>query len=79
MSRYVPLALAPLIAKDQPVSTVVKTPELITTRTITRPFLTKPQFHDKLVLIEQNDDTKKYLLVRLDLPIMYRITKILRI
>lgn len=59
MSRYMPLALAPLIAKDQSVFTVRKTPERITTRTITRPFLTRPQFHDKLVLIEQNDDTKK--------------------
>ncbi|MBN9413406.1 MAG: hypothetical protein J0H12_05740 [Candidatus Paracaedimonas acanthamoebae] len=59
LSRYMPLALAPLIAQDQSVYTVVKTPERITTRTITRPFRTKPQFHDKLVLIMQADGTKK--------------------
>lgn len=57
MSRYMPLALAPLIAKDQSVFTVRKTPENIQTRT--RPIQTKPQFHDKLVLITQVDGTKK--------------------
>ena len=57
LNGYMPLALAPLQENGVVVYTVLKRPERIRTRT--KPITTIPQFHDKLVLIQHKDNSKK--------------------
>ena len=57
-TRYMEKALQPIKAAGQAIYTVSKTPQSWTTRTsLIRK--TKPQFHDKLILIQQVDGLKK--------------------